>query len=275
MALIKCPDCGKEFSDQAVACPNCGRPNALCRNHDYQHNRSAYHHNKSISSNFKFILIIVIVLLALFLRTSIFLLNKTKTNETISYRLNGTFAENNIVVQKPEIEIDNFEYTLENNVIKLNRYKGDSDAIEINPRYEIGGTYFETDIMDFQISSDSVHTIVFNEGIVDMNESIFNGCKVEQIYFPKSLKIMYDHTLAYLHPEEGTKIKIYYAGTHEEWNNIFTEYTHIVNSESLGESAGKAAADFINGLFGMEYDASQFEYYFLSSVEALSPSIAD
>lgn len=27
MALIKCPDCGKEFSDQASACPNCGRPN--------------------------------------------------------------------------------------------------------------------------------------------------------------------------------------------------------------------------------------------------------
>lgn len=27
MALIKCPDCAKEFSDQAPACPNCGRPN--------------------------------------------------------------------------------------------------------------------------------------------------------------------------------------------------------------------------------------------------------
>ena len=27
MALIKCPDCGEEFSDQAAACPNCGRPN--------------------------------------------------------------------------------------------------------------------------------------------------------------------------------------------------------------------------------------------------------
>lgn len=26
MPLIKCPDCGKEFSDQARACPNCGRP---------------------------------------------------------------------------------------------------------------------------------------------------------------------------------------------------------------------------------------------------------
>ena len=26
MALIKCPDCGKEVSDKAPACPNCGRP---------------------------------------------------------------------------------------------------------------------------------------------------------------------------------------------------------------------------------------------------------
>lgn len=26
LALIKCPDCGKEVSDQAVACPNCGHP---------------------------------------------------------------------------------------------------------------------------------------------------------------------------------------------------------------------------------------------------------
>jgi hypothetical protein len=26
MALIKCPDCGNEMSDQAPACPKCGRP---------------------------------------------------------------------------------------------------------------------------------------------------------------------------------------------------------------------------------------------------------
>ena len=26
MALIKCPECGKEFSDKAFACPNCGCP---------------------------------------------------------------------------------------------------------------------------------------------------------------------------------------------------------------------------------------------------------
>ncbi len=26
MSLIRCPECGKEFSDRAVACPNCGFP---------------------------------------------------------------------------------------------------------------------------------------------------------------------------------------------------------------------------------------------------------
>ena len=26
MALISCPECGKEFSDRAVSCPNCGFP---------------------------------------------------------------------------------------------------------------------------------------------------------------------------------------------------------------------------------------------------------
>ena len=27
MALIVCPECGKEFSDRAAACPHCGCPN--------------------------------------------------------------------------------------------------------------------------------------------------------------------------------------------------------------------------------------------------------
>ena len=26
MAIINCPECGKEISDKAIACPNCGIP---------------------------------------------------------------------------------------------------------------------------------------------------------------------------------------------------------------------------------------------------------
>ena len=32
MALIKCSECGKEISDKAIACPNCGCPN-VAKNH--------------------------------------------------------------------------------------------------------------------------------------------------------------------------------------------------------------------------------------------------
>lgn len=32
MALIKCPECGKEISDKAMLCPNCGYPIAQCKN---------------------------------------------------------------------------------------------------------------------------------------------------------------------------------------------------------------------------------------------------
>ena len=26
MAMVKCPDCGKDISSSAMACPNCGHP---------------------------------------------------------------------------------------------------------------------------------------------------------------------------------------------------------------------------------------------------------
>lgn len=34
MALIKCPECGKEFSDKAQACPNCGCPTSEAKNQE-------------------------------------------------------------------------------------------------------------------------------------------------------------------------------------------------------------------------------------------------
>ena len=34
MALIKCPECGKEFSDKAQACPNCGCPTSEAKNRE-------------------------------------------------------------------------------------------------------------------------------------------------------------------------------------------------------------------------------------------------
>ena len=38
--LVKCPDCGKEFSDSAASCPNCARPNVKAKSKTF--NKSAF-----------------------------------------------------------------------------------------------------------------------------------------------------------------------------------------------------------------------------------------
>ena len=34
MSLIKCPECGKEISDKATSCPNCGCPVSVPKESD-------------------------------------------------------------------------------------------------------------------------------------------------------------------------------------------------------------------------------------------------
>jgi hypothetical protein len=36
MALIKCPECGREISDKAISCPECGLPNPSDSRSDYE-----------------------------------------------------------------------------------------------------------------------------------------------------------------------------------------------------------------------------------------------
>lgn len=39
MALIQCPDCGKQISESAPACPHCGRPCAAIASEELRYNR--------------------------------------------------------------------------------------------------------------------------------------------------------------------------------------------------------------------------------------------
>ena len=42
MALIRCPECGKEISDKAAACPNCGAPIADKKVRVHFHRKKAF-----------------------------------------------------------------------------------------------------------------------------------------------------------------------------------------------------------------------------------------
>lgn len=171
--------------------------------------------------------------------------------------------------------IEDFDYDIIGNTVKLNSYDGKMEIIEIQPSYIINGTEYISDISDFQIGvgNSVVKTVIFNEGISEVANAVFNTTDVQNVFFPKSMVNVYDNTLSYLHPEDGKKIKIYYAGTQEEWMNIFTEYrrTKVEDAwESKDAGAvGTALADKLNEMIGSGYDSSEFEYFFSANPDDL------
>lgn len=181
-----------------------------------------------------------------------------------------------IEVQKSDEEqygnIEDFSYELSENRIILKKYTGKAKTLEIQASYTIDGTEYITDLSDFQvgIGNRKVKTLILCEGITEIKDSIFNSCDVEKIYFPKSMTIVYDNTLSYLHPNDGETIKVYYGGTQDEWAEIFSEYKRtLVEDAEFGEEMGQAIADKVNDMMGMEYDSSLFEYFFSASSEDL------
>lgn len=161
--------------------------------------------------------------------------------------------------------IDLFRYKLEGNKAILKSYLGKTKRLVIDSSYVIDGKTYITDLSDFHvgIGNSIVTTLVLNEGITEVDNAIFNSTAVDTVYFPTSMKCVYDNTLAYIRPKDGKKAKIYYGGTKDQWVNIFTEYHRksILDSE-FGEEMGAAAADAINQWIGHSYESSEFEYYF-------------
>lgn len=181
-----------------------------------------------------------------------------------------------VEVKKDESEkygvISDFDYDINGNTIQLHEYDGKCDILEILPSYQIDGVDYVTDLSDFQIGigNSYVKAIIFQEGITDVNTSVFNSCDVQKVFFPKSMVNVYDNTLSYLHPEDDSLIQIYYAGTQDDWGNIFTEYKRAkVEDSEFGEEMGTALADKLNEMMGSKYDSSEFEYYFSASPDDL------
>lgn len=174
-----------------------------------------------------------------------------------------------VEVQKSEEEqygsIEDFSYDLLEDTIILKKYTGSAETLEIQSSYTIDGTEYRTDLSEFQIGigNRKVKTLILDDGITEVRDAIFNSTYVERVYFPKSMTIVYDNTLSYLHPNDGETIKVYYGGTQEEWAEIFAEYKRtLIEDAEFGEEMGQAAADKLNEMIGMEYDSSLFEYFF-------------
>lgn len=177
----------------------------------------------------------------------------------------------NVEVKK-NVGISDFKYELSGKKVKLTGYSGNDKILEIKSSYKIDGKKYKTDLLDFQIGigDGNVETVIFCKGIKKVNNAIFNSCDVQKVYFPKSIKVVYDKTLSYLHPEDKEKVKIYYEGTQKEWEKIFKKYKRKnVGDSKTGEEAGVALADKVNEMIGSGYDSSEFEYFFSTSPDDL------
>lgn len=169
--------------------------------------------------------------------------------------------------------IDDFDYDVSGETIQLHKYDGKCKVLEILPTYQVDGKDYTADLSDFQIGigNSRVKSVIFQEGITEVNDAVFNSSDVQKVFFPKSMSCVYDKTLSYLHPkDDDSLIQIYYAGSQDDWLNIFTEYKRTkVEDAKSGEEIGTALADKLNQMIGSDYDSSEFEYYFSASPDDL------
>lgn len=173
-------------------------------------------------------------------------------------------------------DIADFEYDISDENVDLKEYNGKLKYLYIQPAYEVNGKTYKTNLSDFWLNNDKVKLVIFGNGIKEVNDSVFNSSEVESVYFPKTMQVVYDKTLDYLHSEDE-KIQIYYEGTEDEWNSIFAEYERQTveeawnsseDMEEKGSAVGKSLADKLNSMMG-SYDDSEFEYHYSVSEDSL------
>lgn len=221
--------------------------------------------------------IVLTVILALF--TIMALTTSDEETETDVKKSKKEVKETKI--EKYTANIDDFEYEIVDNTVRLKKFDGKDKALVIKPTYYIDSIEYQTDLSELYLSNSKVNFIVFENGIKSFNDSIFNGSDVKCVYLPLSVEVVYDKTLNYLDPDDGEKIQIYYEGTEDEWNFIFSSYERQTvkeawdsseDAEEKGEAVGESIADKLNNMMG-SYDSSEFEYHYSVSEDSLEELI--
>ena len=167
--------------------------------------------------------------------------------------------------------LSDFNYTIDGDTLHLNRYNGKETSVVFSNVYNKDGTEYNiTKLEGSMFLGRSVNTVIFKEGIQEISHAFFNGSKVEKLYIPASFSYIYDDSLAYL----SSSLKdVYYAGTQDQWNSIFTVYKPTSLSENLDsknyDGAGQAIADKLNSAIGHSFDANNVTFHFEAQLDNL------
>lgn len=190
------------------------------------------------------------------------------------------------VIEESKALLSDFEYKISGKNVCIEEYNGKNEILFIKSKYIDGEKSYKTDLTDFQIGigDSTVKFLILGSGIEKVDDAIFNSCDVKGVYFPKSMKKIYDKTVGFLSPEDGEKIHIYYEGTKEEWKSIFKKYERQTvkeawNSSDRGEekgaAVGKSLADKLNDWMGAGYHKEDFKYHYSVSMDDLEKVLMD
>ena len=167
--------------------------------------------------------------------------------------------------------IADFSYDISDDTLILKKYSGSSDTVYIGSNYQIDGVEHSFSKIDgSSIFGHSVKNILFADGITEISHTLFNSSSVEKLYIPASMAYIYDDTLAYA---SHSLTDIYYGGSEEQWNSIYTAYKpndvkdEIENKDYKG--AGVAAGDKLNQLMGHNFDPSAVNFHYNATPDEL------
>lgn len=190
------------------------------------------------------------------------------------------------VIEESKAPLSDFAYKISGKNVCIEEYNGKNEILFIKSKYIDGEKSYKTDLTDFQIGigDSTVKFLILGIGIEKVDDAIFNSCDVKGVYFPKSMKKIYDKTIGFLSPEDGEKIHIYYEGTKDEWKSIFKKYERQTvkeawNSSDKGEekgaAVGKSLADKLNDWMGAGYHKEDFKYHYSVSMDDLEKVLID
>ena len=204
MALIKCPNCGKKVSDKATLCPHCSNtvassPNKKKDNHFFAWFVSIISIIAGLAS-FPAGFLIILAGIIICPKFQNFLKEKTSLNISkifyvLTYLLLLAFSiviiispsddntkttsitSNNIsTTYKPKYtDLNNFDYTINNNTLRLTRYNGSKNTVKISSSYTINNVEYT---------------------VTELEDAIFNCTNVNKVYIPKTIISITDNLLA-------------------------------------------------------------------------------
>lgn len=160
--------------------------------------------------------------------------------------------------------IKDFKYELVDGGLILKKYSGRDKVVYIANEYELDGVIYPVlDIDGGMFFTSSVKTVILSEGITEIAHPVFNGAKIELLYLPSTLTCIYDDSLAYI---SRSLTDIYFGGTEDQWNQIYTIYEAGNTSDKVedkdSEGAGVAVADKLNSLIGHNFDLSSVALHY-------------